>query len=264
MRNNSKKNVKRKVLEIYRKPFFSFIILGIVAAFIWFAFSELYTILFGKKCDSCKTSLYEGMEDQYPGRGYCDDSDDYILPEVHNNFITDEERQYILEKAGAEFEESIILGGPDKNIRKSKTAWISREDPVVKPIIERVCQLTGIPHKNAEKLQVVKYQPDGYYKEHHDAACDPGKQSYDFEQNGGQRKVTMLLYLSDGFDGGSTRFPKLDMELKPDKNSGILFYPLQKNGDKCHPHALHAGLPVTSGEKYIANVWLREEMFDTN
>jgi prolyl 4-hydroxylase len=54
------------------------------------------------------------------------------------------------------------------------------------------------------------------------------------------------------------------MELKPDKNSGILFYPLQKKGDKCHPKALHAGLPVISGEKYIANVWLRESAFNTD
>jgi prolyl 4-hydroxylase len=204
------------------------------------------------------------MEDQYPGRGYCDESEDYILPKVHDNFITDDEREYILEKAESEFEDSIILGGTDKNIRKSKTAWISRNDPVIKPIIKRVCDLTGIPHENAEKLQVVKYQPDGYYKEHHDAACDPGKQSYEFEQNGGQRKVTMLIYLSDEFEGGATRFPNLDMELKPDMNSGILFYPLQKNGDKCHPHALHAGLPVETGEKYIANVWLRESAFNTD
>jgi len=257
------KYFKRKVLEMYRRPFFSIIILGIIVAFLWFVVSEIYRFT-KQKCTSCKASNYEGMAEQYPGRGYCDETEDYILPEVHQDFITEEERTYILEKAKNSFTDSIILGGTDTNIRKSQTAWLSREDPVIKPIIERVSKLTSVPHAHAEKLQVVKYQPNGFYNEHHDAACDPGKTSYEFEQNGGQRKVTMLIYLSDGFEGGATRFPKLDLELKPEKNSSILFYPLQEKGDKCHPHALHAGLPVTSGEKYIANVWLRELPFSTD
>lgn len=257
------KYFKRKVLELYRRPFFSIIILGIIVAFLWFIISEIYRFT-QQKCTSCKASNYEGLTEQYPGRGYCDETEDYILPKVHQDFITDEERNYILETAKNSFTDSIILGGTDTNIRKSQTAWLSREDPVIKPIIERVSKLTGVPHAHAEKLQVVKYQPNGFYNEHHDAACDPGKTSYEFEQNGGQRKVTMLIYLSDEFEGGATKFPKLDLELKPDKNSGILFYPLQQNGDKCHPNALHAGLPVTSGQKYIANVWLRELPFSTD
>jgi len=260
MQINLRKYFKRKVLELYRRPFFTVVILGIIVAFLWFIISKIYKFI----VPASKISNYEGMEDQYPGRGYCDDCDDYILPEVHQNFITDDERNYILEKARPDFSESIILGGTDTNIRKSQTAWLSRDDPVVKPIIERVCALTGVPHEHAEKLQVVKYQPNGFYNEHHDAACDPGRHSYEFEQNGGQRKVTMLIYLSDEFEGGATRFPNLDLELKPSKNSSILFYPLQEKGDKCHPKALHAGLPVTSGQKYIANVWLRESAFNTD
>jgi prolyl 4-hydroxylase len=41
----------------------------------------------------------------------------------------------------------------------------------------------------------------------------------------------------------------------------LLFHPLEKKGGKCHPYALHAGMPVTSGEKYIANIWLREKPY---
>ncbi len=244
------KKYLRNIVKLYRHPIFLIAGLGLI---LWF----LYNWWFAKE-------IYEAMATSYEGRGYSDEKDAYILPKVHSDFITDEEREYILEKANGSFEDSVIISGKDDNVRKSKTFWISREDPVAKSIIKRVCDLTGVSHKNAEKLQVVQYQPNGYYREHHDAACDPGKESYEFEQNGGQRKVTMLLYLSDGFEGGSTRFPNLDLELKPEKNSGILFYPLQRDGDKCHPNALHAGMPVTSGEKYIANVWLREKPFDTD
>jgi prolyl 4-hydroxylase len=242
------------IIRVYKRPILRILTLGFIIIIIWILGKITYNWWYSKE-------IYEAMATSYSGRGYSDETAPYVTPKLHSNFITDDEREYILNQAKDKFEDSIILGGTDKGIRKSKTAWLPRDDPVIKPIIERVCDLTGVPHEHAEKLQVVRYEPDGYYKEHHDAACDPGKESYEFEKNGGQRKVTMLLYLSDGFEGGSTRFPNLDLEMKPDKNGGILFFPLQQDGDKCHPNALHAGMPVTNGEKYIANVWLRENPY---
>jgi prolyl 4-hydroxylase len=70
----------------------------------------------------------------------------------------------------------------------------------------------------------------------------------------------MVIYLNDDFEGGATRFSKIDKNFKPKKYSGILFYPMNKDGDKCHENSLHAGMPVTKGEKYIANVWIREKL----
>ena len=71
----------------------------------------------------------------------------------------------------------------------------------------------------------------------------------------------MVIYLTDGFTDGGTFFPKLKKIYKPNKCGGLLFHPLSTNTSKCHPKALHAGMPVTSGIKYIANVWLREKKF---
>jgi prolyl 4-hydroxylase len=241
----------KKQFRLYKNYIFKLLLLVV---FLWILFKILYNWWYSKE-------IQEAMATNYEGRGYSEVSAAYDLPKLHPNFVSNDERTYILDKAKNNFEESIILGGTDNAIRKSKTAWLSREDPTIKKIIERVCEKTGVPFSHAEKLQVVRYEPDGYYKEHHDSACDPGKESYEFEQNGGQRKVTMLIYLSDGFEGGSTHFPNLKLTMKPEKNGAILFYPLQKNGDKCHPNALHAGLPVTKGEKYIANVWLREKPY---
>ena len=47
----------------------------------------------------------------------------------------------------------------------------------------------------------------------------------------------------------------------PKKYNALLFYSLEKNGNKCHPLSLHAGMPVETGQKYIANVWLREKEY---
>lgn len=203
---------------------------------------------------------YFPIGEKYIGPGFADDSDSYILPKVYKNFITEQENKYIIETASPFFETSGIISetGYDDQVRKSETAWIDRNDPVVKPIIRRVCDLVGVPFENAESLQVVKYKPNGFYKPHHDSFCYSSKEDYEAMLKGGHRVITMLIYLTSDFDGGSTKFPNLDLELKPSANSGILFYPLQKNGKKCHPKALHGGMPVISGEKYIANVWLRE------
>jgi hypothetical protein len=47
-----------------------------------------------------------------------------------------------------------------------------------------------------------------------------------------------------------------------------VFHPLDKENKRCHPYALHAGLPVKSGIKYICNIWIRETPYkyevDTN
>ena len=121
-----------------------------------------------------------------------------------------------------------------------------------------------MPFENAEDLQVVKYRPSGFYNEHHDSCCEKVKGCEEFVKRGGQRIVTMIIYLNDtnSFEGGATKFPILNKEIKPSKSSGILFYPMEKGGNKCHPKALHAGTSVINGEKYIANVWLRESTFE--
>jgi prolyl 4-hydroxylase len=208
-------------------------------------------------------SIQESFEPdiEYKGRGYSKYSDEYILPVEHPNFITKKEADYILQTAAPMFKESLVVSGKDEDIRKSETAWIEKTDPVVKNIVKRVCDLTGYPFKNAESVQVVKYEPSGYYNEHHDSCCDDVKGCTDFDDRGGQRVRTMLLYLSDDFEGGSTRFPELNREYKPVKCGGLLFHPLEKNGNRCHPYALHAGMPVISGTKYIANIWIREHEF---
>jgi prolyl 4-hydroxylase len=197
------------------------------------------------------------------GRGYCDSSAPWTPPEVIQNFISPEERQYILNQAGPLFEESKILSGTDHSIRKSETAWLERDDPVVKRVIERACSRCGLPFENAEKMQVVKYGPSGYYNEHYDASCDDNEESVEFELNGGQRLLTVLIYLNQGFEGGATRFITLERDYRPPMDSALVFYSLQtpNSGNQCHPLSLHAGMPVLSGEKYIANVWIREQAY---
>ena len=195
------------------------------------------------------------------GIGFDNDPGQFRDPSIYPDFITEDQANHILEMAKYNYNDSVVIGNLSaEGIRKSQTYWLSKNDPVARKIIGKVCEINGHRIEQAEDIQVVKYEPNGYYKEHHDSCCDDTDACREFNKDG-NRVVTMVIYLNDGFEGGTTRFPNLNKEFKPRKYSGVLFYPMNKNGDKCHEKSLHAGMPITSGEKYIANVWIRDKNF---
>jgi len=179
------------------------------------------------------------------------------VPTVYPNLITPVEADYILSKN--DFNTSITVGGLDESIRKSQTMWISKNDPVIHQLYKRLSKQFNFPIENAEDLQVVKYNANGYYREHHDACCEKNEECKDFVKRGGQRVLTILIYLNDDFEEGATKFPKLNLELKAPVYGGVVFYPLKNN--TCDPEALHTGTPVKSGTKYVCNIWVRESEF---
>ena len=192
--------------------------------------------------------------------GYSDESADYIEPKVYENVITDAERDYILQKAEPSFARSGVVGSAQpSDVRTSETAWIPKDDPVVGPMMKRICDQFGVPIENSEQLQVVRYKPGTYYREHHDSCCDDTDSCVDFAAKSGQRIRTILVYLNDDFTGGATHFPTLNRQLKAPPKGAVVFYPMSNSGAlACHPKALHAGMPVESGTKYICNIWIRE------
>ena len=217
---------------------------------------ERYKKIIMEKNNNCTNEYCQNCPNQI-----ADINDEYILPTIHENIISASEAKYIIDKSTNHFKDSVIVGGYDYNIRKSKTVWLNKIDPIVKSIITKVCKMTDTPYENAEHLQVVKYDTNGYYNEHFDSVTNYDEQSQHFLKQGGHRIITMLIYLNDDFSDGETHFPILMKKIKPPKYSGILFYTLDKNLKKCHPKALHAGLPIKSGNKYIANVWIRQKLY---
>jgi prolyl 4-hydroxylase len=176
--------------------------------------------------------------------------------------VTPEEADYILETAKSGFDDSLIVSGRDENIRKSQTAWLKRDDPIVNQLFTRLSKQFDFDIRNTEDLQVVKYEPGGFYNEHHDSCCEDTDHCKDFSKTCGQRKLTILVYLNDDFEGGFTDFPNLGLHIKAEKLGAIVFHPLEDGGNRCHPYALHKGTPVTSGIKYICNIWVREKVWN--
>jgi prolyl 4-hydroxylase len=195
-------------------------------------------------------------------RGYEMHESTWDGPQMVHGILEPHECDYIIGKAESSFARSTVVGidGPDES-RTSETAWVSKDDPVARKILERACELTGKSYENTEDLQVVRYKPGTYYRAHHDACCEETEACSLFENKGGQRVGTLLVYLNDDFTDGETHFPDFgDLKMKAPPGSAIFFKPLGSE-DKCHPKALHAGLPISSGTKYVCNAWVRENEF---
>jgi len=198
---------------------------------------------------------------EWRARGYSHMGSSWTEPILIQNLLTKDECQQIIDKVNNTFTRSTVVS---ENIidttRTSETAWIPRRDPMVQKLIHKAMELTGKPYENCEDIQVVRYTPGTYYRPHHDSCCEDNKSCKEFEKRGGQRVGTLLLYLNDDFTQGQTHFPELDLKLRADPGSAIFFLPM--SGNACHPKALHAGLPIESGTKYVCNIWVREDTFN--
>jgi predicted 2-oxoglutarate/Fe(II)-dependent dioxygenase YbiX len=173
----------------------------------------------------------------------------YHKPRVFHNFLTPDERRHIMTKAENNLKPSTVSKDKilDDSVRKSETAWLGREDPVVDAVIHRCLEYIDRPVENCEKLQVLRYKPGGYYKPHQDSIKD-GRNP---------RLYTFILALNDEYEGGETAFPNLGNEYK--LNAGdALFFDTLDNYELETSKALHGGKPVKSGEKWICNLWVRK------
>ena len=174
----------------------------------------------------------------------------YIEPKVIPDFLTEDEIEYIKKESIEKFIPSRVGQHItiSNDIRKSETALLELDDPIVNSVIRKCVGLTNKPFINCEHLQVVRYKEGGYFKHHQDV------NSY-FTIN--RRLYTIMIALNDDYEGGETDFPGLNVEYKLKKGSALFFHTLDNR--KLHTSlALHGGKPVKSGEKWICNLWVWE------
>lgn len=192
------------------------------------------------------------------------------------NFLSDVEANHVLQfstgmKTSVTNNGSLIFG------RTSKNTWVARESsPIVDAIYRRAADLLQIDEALmrkrskdekvdlettsayiTEKLQLVHYGVGEEYKPHHDFRPPPVG-----HKDQPMRYATILFYLNDNMTGGETSFPRWmnaetqdALKITPKKGKAILFYNMLPDGnmdDMSH----HAGLPVLSGEKWLANLWV--------
>jgi len=186
------------------------------------------------------------------------DKDDYDIIEIQN-FLTNEECDKIIELSkGNMFSSKVYSQNEDlydNKTRISQQCWLNDNDSFIKDISDKVKSYTNTHNNYLEELQVVNYQPGGFFTPHYDACV--GNNSYCERMNDkGARYLTVLFYLNDNFEGGETIFPKINKLVKPEKGKAIIFQNVDNNG-VIITQALHGGEPVKNGEKWIANKWIK-------
>lgn len=133
-------------------------------------------------------------------------------------------------------------------IRNSDNAPIGPtwESLPIQAINRRIAAATATDVRQGEPLTVLRYQRGQEYRPHVDT----------LPAGDNQRVLTAILYLNDGYIGGETSFPMLDLAVQP-RTGDLLVFANVDAAQKPEPRSRHAGLPVRSGQKWIATRWIR-------
>jgi prolyl 4-hydroxylase len=172
--------------------------------------------------------------------------------------FTPEECRYLVEAAAPMLAPSVVVD-PASGAQRPDPVRVSDamgftaplENPAVHALNQRLAAASGTLAAQGEPLQVLRYRPGGEYRPHFDAI--PGFAN--------QRILTMIVWLNADYEGGETMFMKTGMKIKGDRGDALLFRNARPDGGR-DPDAAHAGLKVTSGEKWIASRWIRALPFE--
>ena len=77
-----------------------------------------------------------------------------------------------------------------------------------------------------------------------------------FVRNGGNREITVLVYLNTPARGGGTYFPRLGLRVRPRRGAALIFFPAYTDGT-VDTRALHCAENAESS-KWVAQAWLRQ------
>ena len=173
----------------------------------------------------------------------------YPKPVIIENFLSENERIHIKQEAKSKLQASTVDKDRrvDEQIRKSETAWLSTEDPIIRSVVERCVSRTDRPIENCEQLQVLRYKEGGHYNPHQDV----------FYQDKNKRLYTFIIALNDEYEGGETAFPVISENYKLKAGDALFFHTLDNYGLDTSD-ALHGGKPVKSGEKWVCNLWVHK------
>ena len=172
---------------------------------------------------------------------------------THLDFLTPDECEDVRAAALRKgLNRSTVVDSADlSSDRTSSTVFLTEADaPVVGAVFAKVSALTGAPRSRMEDLQVIRYEPGQKYEAHYDPC---------FKCNGSSllREYTVLMYLNDDFEGGSTDFPLAKASVTPVRGMAAVFKSMHE--DKIVKDSKHRGAPVKRGTKWAATVWIRPE-----
>ena len=167
------------------------------------------------------------------------------------DFISDHENQQLFKYIETkEFKESLVVGDEGdpaehtNNERTSKSIYMNVfENNISEILSSRIADLNNAHVYQLSCLQMIKYVKGEKFTPHYDKFFTD---DVSIIGNRGQRLASSLLYLNEDYIGGKLSFPKLDISIKPKKNSLVFF---KYDGDGWED-TLHSSGRIIKGSKY--------------
>jgi len=178
---------------------------------------------------------------------------------VVHDFLTGTECDMLMQTAGPLLQRSkthAVAGSEATKGRTSLTCHLAKKTQPCPVLLKKVQLLTNKPYGHMELPQVARYTDSQRYVEHYDGVDPHTEAGRAFCQNGGQRICTVLMYLNDVQEGGSTFFRRINFEVRPKRGAAVLFFPGFMNGE-LDTDALHAGMPAVD-VKWVSQIWIRQ------
>ena len=116
------------------------------------------------------------------------------------------------------------------------------------------CVLKKTPF-DSENYQVMNYGIGGFISIHSDSSSGQ-KNEPESVRFGGLRFITFMIYMSNVQSGGRTIFPQVGISVQPIQGSALYWF---NKGADMSPDSrnFHLGCPVSYGNKWIANKWIK-------
>lgn len=170
-------------------------------------------------------------------------------------FLSQEECSSLVEKARGEVQRSRVL---DMNTLEYVTHHARTSESCnfgyeIDWLISKVSSLTNLPSSHQEPAQFTRYTKGQFYRAHQDSLYDPDPVT-------GQRVATVLIYLNTVQRGGATFFNSLNLRVKPEAGSAVIFFPSKLNGERDLRY-LHAAEEAVD-EKWVAQIWVRNKPYN--
>jgi len=170
--------------------------------------------------------------------------------------------QRVIALARPKLKRALVMGADRKVAsagRIARSVSLEHNDhPAIQAVVDAMSLAAGMDRRQAEPLHVALYGIGGEYRPHFDSynpQTDVGRRNL---ARRGQRLLTALLYLNDDFTDGTTQFPQLGFAVVARRGAVLTFENCRRGSTRPHPKSVHAGMPVSQGEKWIGVLWFRE------
>jgi prolyl 4-hydroxylase len=125
----------------------------------------------------------------------------------------------------------------------------SDRDMIIAILRARIAELTNMSVQAMQNPHILHYSLEEEFRPHYDTPADPNSPGFR------RRVLTFLIALNDDYEGGETAFLAVKGRWKGRKGGALFFSNVGPDG-MLDRNTLHAGRPVTRGEKWLLSQWI--------